>query len=140
MHRLLGSLCGVLAVTGCTGLVAGPESSNQTLVPVTRDSAYTRAHRAVVTEAFTLDVVDSAGGRLIGTRYPSSNARPGTAAACRVRLAMTVGGSQQQAEVAATSRWLAPQTMSDKAPQVCEQERIEVLQRIAQTLTPPPPQ
>jgi hypothetical protein len=140
MHRPLGSVCAALMVSACTGLMAGPESSNQTPVPVSRDSAYTRAHRAVVTEAFTLDVVDSTGGRLIGTRYPSSNAHLGTAAACRVRLALAVGGNEQQAQVAATSRWLAPQAMSDKAPQVCEQERNEVLERIAQTVAPPPTQ
>jgi hypothetical protein len=140
MHRPLKLLCAALVVSGCTGLVAGPESRNESPVPVSRDSAYTRAHRAVVTEAFTLDVVDSTGGRLVGTRYPSSNAHLGTAAACRVRLAMTVGGTQQQAEVASTSRWLAPQAMSDKAPQLCEQERTDVLERIAQTLAPPPPQ
>jgi hypothetical protein len=140
MHRPLKLLCAALVMSGCTGLVAGPESSNESPVPVSRDSAYTRAHRAVVTEAFTLDVVDSTRGRLVGTRYPSSNAHLGTAAACRVRLAMTVGGNQQQAEVASTSRWLAPQAMSDKAPQLCELERTDVLERIAQTLAPPPPQ
>ncbi len=140
MRRALGWLCAALLASACTGLVAGPESSTQTPVPVSRDSAYTRAHRAVVAEAFTLDVVDSTGGRLIGTRFPSSSAHLGTAAACRMSLALAVGGNEQQAEVGATSRWLAPEGMSDKAPQVCERERNDVLQRITQTLTPPPPQ
>jgi hypothetical protein len=138
MRRALGWLSVAVLASACTGLVAGPESSTQTPVPASRDSAYTRAHRAVVAEAFTLDVVDSTGGRLIGTRFPSSNAHLGSAAACRVSLALAVGGNDQQAEVGATSRWLAPEGMSDKAPQVCEQERTQVLERIAQTLTPPP--
>jgi hypothetical protein len=138
--RTLGLLCAAWVTSACTGLVAGPESSTQTPVPASRDSAYVRAHRAVVTEAFTLDVVDSTGGRLVGTRFPSSSARLGSAASCRVRLAMAIGGNEQQAEVEATSRWLAPEGMSDKAPQVCEQERADVLERIAQTLTPPPTQ
>jgi hypothetical protein len=129
-----------LATSACTGLVAGPESSTQTPVPVSRDSAYVRARRAVTTEAFTLDVVDSLGGRLVGTRYPSSSARLGSAASCRVRLALAIEGNEQQAELGATSRWLAPQGMSDKAPQVCERERTDVLQRIAETVAPPPPQ
>jgi hypothetical protein len=126
--------------SACTGLAAGPESSTQTPVPASRDSAYVRAHRAVVAEAFTLDVVDSSGGRLVGTRFPSSSAQLGSAASCRVRLALAIGGNEQQAEIGATSRWLAPEGMSDKAPQVCEQERADVLERIAQTVAPPPPQ
>jgi hypothetical protein len=85
-------------------------------------------------------VVDSTRGRLVGTRFPSSSARLGSAASCRVRLALAIGGNEQQAEVEATSRWLAPEGMSDKAPQVCEQERADMLERIAQTLAPPPPQ
>jgi hypothetical protein len=137
---MLRLLCAALLTSGCTGLVAGPESSTQTPVPASRDSAYTRAHRAVVAEAFTLDVVDSTRGQLIGTRFPSSSARLGTAASCRVKLALSVGGNEQQAEVGATSRWLAPQAMSDKAPQICEEERNNVLERIAQTVAPPSPQ
>jgi len=137
MRRPLGLFCAAVMVSACTGLVAGPESNTRTPVPASRDSAYTRAHRAAVAEAFTLDVVDSIGGRLIGTRFPSSNARLGTAASCRMRLALAIGGNEQQAEVESTSRWLAPEAMNDKAPQVCEQERTDVLERIAQTLTPP---
>jgi hypothetical protein len=131
-------LASAMLTGACTGLVAGPESSTQTPVPVSRDSAYTRAHRAVVTEAFTLEVTDSLRGRLVGTRYPSSNAHLGSAATCRVRLDLTVGGDEQKAELGETSRWLAPEPMSDKAPKICEQERTDVLQRIAQTVVPPP--
>lgn len=133
-------VCTVWAAGACTGLMAGPDSSAQTPVPVSRDSAYTRARRAVTTESFTLDVVDSSGGRLIGTRFPSSSAKLGSAGACRIMLALTIKGDATQSEVGTTSRWLAPAAMSDKAPQVCEQERVQVLERIAQTVAPPPPQ
>lgn len=131
-------LCSVWAASACTGLMAGPDSSAQTPVPVSRDSAYTRARRAVTAELFTLDVVDSSGGRLIGTRFPSSSARLGSAGACRITLALAIKGDATQSEVGTTSRWLAPAAMSDKAPQVCEQERTEVLARIAQTVAPTP--
>jgi hypothetical protein len=133
-------LCTVGATGACTGLTAGPDSSAQTPVPVSRDSAYTRARRAVTAESFTLDVVDSSGGRLIGTRFPSSSAKLGSAGACRIMLALAIEGNATQSEVGTTSRWLAPAAMSDKAPQVCEQERVQVLERIAQTVAPPPPQ
>jgi hypothetical protein len=128
----------VWAASACTGLMAGPDSSAQNPVPVSRDSAYTRARRAVTAESFTLDVVDSTGGRLIGTRFPSSNAHLGSAGACRITLALAIKGDATQSEVGTTSRWLAPVAMSDKAPQVCERERVEVLERIAQTVAPPP--
>jgi hypothetical protein len=140
MRRPLGLLCAAAMVSGCTGLMAGPESSIKTPVPASRDSAYTRARRALTAEVFTLDVTDSVGGRLIGTRFPSRDARVGTAAACRVRLALTVEGNEQQAEVESTSRWLAPEAMSDQAPKVCDEERNQVLERIAETLAPPSPQ
>lgn len=126
------------AIGACTGLVAGPESSSVTPVPASRDSAYVRARRALQGESFTMDVVDSAGGRLTGTRYPSSNAQMGSAAACRVALQLQINGDARQAEVASTSRWLAPGRMNDKAPKVCEQERIAVLERANQVLVPPP--
>jgi hypothetical protein len=38
--------------------------------------------------------------------------------------------------VASASRWIAPDAIMDKAPQVCEEERTDVLQRIAQALAP----
>jgi hypothetical protein len=40
--------------------------------------------------------------------------------------------------VASTSRWIAPVSMSDKAPTMCEEERSEVLKRTNQVLVPPP--
>ena len=129
----------LLAGTGaCTGLVAGPESSSVTPVPASRDSAYTRARRALQGESFTLDVVDSTGGRLRGTRWPSANAPQGTATACHVSVALKINGDANRSEVAYTSRWIAPGSMSDKAPAVCEQERIQVLERTNQVLVPPP--
>jgi hypothetical protein len=85
-----------------------------------------------------MDVVDSVHGRLTGTRYPSSNAQLGTGAKCRVVLAMDVGGGADQGEVSTTTRWVAPEQMADKAPQVCEQERNDVVQRLTETLVPPP--
>ena len=48
-----------VATGGCTGLVAGPETSNVTPVPASRDSAYVRARRALQGDNFTLDVTDS---------------------------------------------------------------------------------
>ncbi|MGH7525357.1 MAG: hypothetical protein ACREMX_01485 [Gemmatimonadales bacterium] len=129
-------LCAVTA-SACTGLVAGPEVSAVTPVPASRDSAYVRARRAVQSEAFTLDVVDSLGGHLVGTRFPSSNAQLGSASACRVTLDLQVRGDGGNAEVAAISRWVAPGRMMDKAPQVCEGERLDVLERITQTIVPP---
>ena len=123
---------------GCTGLVAGPEVAASTPVPASRDSAYVRARRGLTAESFTMDVVDSTHGRLTGTRYPSSTAQMGTGARCRVVLAMDVAGGADAGEVSTTSRWVAPEQMADKAPQVCEQERRDVLQRLAETLVPPP--
>jgi hypothetical protein len=130
---------GALAASGCTGLAAGPQASAQTPVPVSRDSAWVRARRALTTEAFTVDVVDSTGGGLIGTRYPSANAKQGTQPACRMTLALGIRGNAQQAEFSSTSRWVASEKMADKAPEVCERERTQVLDRIASTIAPPPP-
>ena len=131
---------GSVATIGCTGLAAGPESSAQTPVPVSRDSAWARARRALSSEAFTLDVVDSSGGRLIGTRYASANAKLGTQPACRMTLALGIRGNAEQSELNSTSRWIASEKMADKAPEVCEQERTQVLERIATTVAPPPAQ
>jgi hypothetical protein len=131
---------GSFTATGCTGLAAGPEASAQTPVPVSRDSAWVRARRALTTEAFTVDVVDSTGGRLIGTRYASANAKLGTQPACRTTLALGIRGDAQQSELSSTSRWVASEKMADKAPEVCERERTEVLERIASTVAPPPAQ
>ena len=131
---------GSVATIGCTGLAAGPESSAQTPVPVSRDSAWARARRALSSEAFTLDVVDSSGGRLIGTRYASANAKLGTQPACRMTLALGIRGDAEQSELNSTSRWIASEKMADKAPEVCEQERTQVLERIATTVAPPPAQ
>ena len=127
-----------LAVGGnaCTGLIAGPESRSVTAVPASRDSAYVRARRGLQGESFTLDVVDSAGGRLTGTRWPSSTAKQGSSEACHVSVALQIQGNAGQSEVASTSRWVAPGAMEDKAPDVCEKERTGVLERIAQTLVP----
>jgi hypothetical protein len=131
---------GPLAATACTGLAAGPEASAQTPVPVSRDSAWVRARRALTTEAFTVDVVDSTGGRLIGTRYASANAKLGTQPACRMTMALGIRGDAQQSELSSTSRWVASEKMADKAPEVCERERTQVLERIATTVSPPPVQ
>jgi hypothetical protein len=127
-----------LGLAGCTGLVAGPEVAATAAVPAPRDSAYVRARRGLTAESFTMDVVDSVHGRLTGTRYPSSNAQLGTGAKCRVVLAMDVGGGADQGEVSTTTRWVAPEQMADKAPQVCEQERHDVVLRLTETLVPPP--
>jgi hypothetical protein len=122
----------------CTGLVAGPETSSVTPVPASRDSAYVRARRALQGEAFTMDLVDSAGGHLIGTRWPSPSAKQGTQAACHVTVALQIQGDQTHSEVASISRWVAPGSMADKAPAVCETERSQVLERTALVLVPPP--
>jgi hypothetical protein len=129
-----------LGATGCTGLAAGPEASAQTPVPVSRDSAWARARRALSTEAFTLDVVDSSGGRVIGTRYASAGAKLGTQPACRMTLALGIRGDAEQSELSSTSRWIASEKMADTAPEVCERERTQVLERIATTVSPPPVQ
>ena len=131
-------LLGLASAVACSGLVAGPESSSVTPVPASRDSAYVRARRALQGESFTVDVADSTGGRLTATRYPSSNAVLGSSAKCRVSVAMRLTGNEQQAQVATTSRWIAPEMMSDKAPKVCELERSETLERMAAVLAPPP--
>lgn len=139
MHRPALLLLTVLATaSACTGLVAGPEATAIAPVTASRDSAYVRARRAVQAEAFTVDVADSLGGRITGTRYASSNAQIGSSAACRVRLALQVEGDSQKAQVATTSRWLAPEPMEKQAPTVCEKERTEVLTRLTETIEPPP--
>ena len=144
MRRRRSSLLLILAGTGtllggCTGLIAGPEVAASTPVPASRDSAYTRARRGLTAESFTMDVVDSVHGRLTGTRFPSQNAKLGAAASCRVLLAMEVQGSGEAAEVNTTTRWVAPKEMADAAGQVCEEERMEVLERLTLTLAPPAP-
>jgi len=128
----------VLLTSSCTGLVTGPERSSITPVPASRDSAYVRARRALQGESFTMDLVDSAGGKLVGTRWPSSSAQQGSSAACHVSVALQVQGDASRSEVSTTSRWVAPRSMSDKAPKVCEMERAQVLERTAQVLVPPP--
>jgi hypothetical protein len=129
----------MLVATGaCTGLVAGPERSEVTPVPGSRDSAYVRARRALQGESFTMDVVDSTGGRLVGTRWPRSTAPQGTQEACHVSVALQIQGDRERAQVVSKSRWIAPGSMSDKAPKVCEQERSQVLGRTAAALSPPP--
>ena len=138
----LAPLCPLLLIAlgaaACSGLVAGPETASVTPVPASRDSAYVRARRALQGEAFTLDVIDSGGGRLTGTRWPSANAQQGTSTACHVTLALEIRGDATRSEVASTSRWVAPKSMSDKAPRVCEQERSLVLDRTNQVLVPAP--
>jgi hypothetical protein len=106
---------------------------------VSRDTAYTRAHRALATELFTFDVIDSSGGRLTAMRYPSSNAQMGAAAACRLKVEYDVSGSASEAEVKTNSRWISAEPMLEKAPTVCEQERKDVLDRVALVIAPPPP-
>ncbi len=139
MHRpALLFFTALSSATACTGLVAGPEATAVAPVTALRDSAYVRARRAVQAEAFTVDIADSLGGRITGTRYASSNAQIGSSAACRVRLALQVQGDRERAQVATTSRWLAPEPMEEQAPTVCEKERAEVLTRVTQTIEPPP--
>ena len=135
---LLLALLGTTASTGgCGRLVAGPEVAATTPVPAPRDSAYARARRGLTAESFTMDKVDSSHGHLTGTRYPSSTAKPGTQEICRVLLAMDVTGGGEASEVTTRTRWVAPGAMEHKAPEVCDQERKEVLERIDQTLRPP---
>ena len=135
---ILLACVGLASTSGaCTGLIAGPEVPASASIPVSRDSAYVRARRGLTGETFTMDVVDSSRGHLTGTRYPSRNAPLGTSASCRVVLSMDVAGDAGESTVSTTSRWVAPDDMSDKAPQVCEQERQQVLERVSQTLTPP---
>jgi hypothetical protein len=126
-----------LITIGCSGLAAGPEVSTTTPVPVSRDSAYVRAKRAVQAEGFTLDVQDSLGGRLVGLRYPSLTARTGTAAACRVQLALALHGGPERTDLGWTSRWIAPVAMAESKNEVCETDRTETLARIEQVIVPP---
>jgi hypothetical protein len=128
------------SITGCTGLVAGPEVQAATAVPATKDSAYVRTRRALSAESFTMDVVDSSHGHLTGTRYPKADAKLGTQEKCRVAVAIDVRSSAETAEVASTSRWVAPDAMASEATKVCEQERLDVLDRMNQVLVPPLPQ
>jgi hypothetical protein len=143
MRRLPSLVVALLApaslLGGCTGLVAGPEVAASTPVPASRDSAYTRARRGLTGELFTMDVVDSSQGHLTGTRYPSSSAQLGTSARCLVRVDLNVAGDASASNISTTTRWLAPEQMVDKAPQVCEQERKDVLERVNLVLVPPPP-
>jgi hypothetical protein len=134
--RLPAIPCLALIIVGCTGLAAGPEVSTSTPVPVSRDSAYVRAKRAVQAEGFTLDVQDSLRGQLAGLRYPSANARMGTAAVCRVQLALALHGGPERTDLGWTSRWIAPGAMAE-SPEVCETDRTETLARIEQVIVPP---
>ena len=125
-----------LLLAACTGLTAGPEVSAVTPVPASRDSAWVRAKRALTAEVFTFDVQDSLGGHLTAMRYPSATAKAGTAAACRVGLALAIEGSGDNASLATTSRWLAPEVSSTTNAQVCERERQETLDRILLVVAP----
>lgn len=85
---------------------------------------------------FTLDVQDSVGGRLTGTRSPSATAKVGTAAACRVQLALAIRGTPENAELASASRWIAPQVMASAKADLCEQDLKETLERIRRVVAP----
>jgi hypothetical protein len=137
MQREAALLLVLSAATACTGLVAGPETSAVAPLTASHDSAYVRARRAVQAEGFTVDVADSLRGRLVGTRYASSNAKIGTPAACRVRLALQIEENSTGASVATTSRWIAPEPMEQQAPTACEKERADVLTRVTETIEPP---
>jgi hypothetical protein len=129
--------CLLLLSTACTGLAAGPEVSASTPVPVTRDSAWVRAKRALTSEVFSISAEDSAGGHLSAMRYPSATAKVGTVAACRVQLSLTIAGAPNSAELVSTSRWIAPTAMAT-TPSICDQDRKDVLDRIQLTVAPPP--
>jgi hypothetical protein len=135
--RLLPCLL-VLLLAACTGLTAGPEVNAVTPVPASRDSAWVRAKRALTTEVFTLDVQDSLSGHIKAMRYPSATAKVGTAAACRVQLAMDVNGGADTATVATTSRWIAPEVMAGSKCDICEQDRRETMDRILVVVAPAP--
>ena len=139
MRRFAGSTlpCLLLLSTACTGLAAGPEVSASTPVPVTRDSAWVRAKRALQAEVFSISAEDSAGGHLAAMRYPSATAKVGTAAACRVQLSLTIAGASDNAELVSKSRWIAPTAMAT-TPGTCDEDRKETLDRIQQTIAPPP--
>ena len=134
---LLLALLAAALLGGCTGLVAGPEVAATTPVPASRDSALARARRGLTTESFTMDIVDPSHGHLTGTRYPSSNAQLGTSGRCRVVLSMDVAGDASASTVSTSTRWVAPEQMADKAPEVCDQERRDVLDRLNLVLAPP---
>lgn len=127
-----------ILLAACTGLAAGPEVSAVTPVPASRDSAWVRARRALTAEVFTLDVQDSLRGRLTAMRYPSASAKVGTAAACRVHLALSLEGSPERAQVSSTSRWIAPAVTAASNAELCEQERQETLDRILLVVAPAP--
>ncbi|HUR95108.1 MAG TPA: hypothetical protein VMY76_11025 [Gemmatimonadales bacterium] len=122
----------------CTGLSAGPEVSASMPVPVSRDSAWVRAKRALQAEVFSISGEDSLQGRISAMRYPSTSAKVGTAAACRVQMSLTIGGAPESAELVSTTRWIAPTGMAAH-PDVCEEDRQETLDRIALTIAPPAP-
>lgn len=126
----------VLLSAACTGLVAGPEVSAVTPVAASKDSAWVRARRALTAEVFTVDVQDSLQGHLTATRFPSATAKPGTAAACRVRLALSLQSEADRAQVATSSRWIAPEVSAATNTEVCEQERQETLERILLVIAP----
>jgi len=106
-------------------------------VPASRDSAYARTRRALAAESFTLDVVDSLGGHITGRRYNRPTARLGTGEICRVGIVLDIRGDAGTVELATQSRWLAPASMADQAPEICEEQRAEVLDRIRVTVAPP---
>jgi hypothetical protein len=96
-----------------------------------------RAKRALAAEVFTLDVQDSVGRRLAATRYPSASAKLGTTAACRAHLALALDGDASRTQLAATSRWIAPERTTETNGSVREGERQATLERIQQVIAPP---
>jgi hypothetical protein len=109
-----------------------------TPVAASRDSAWVRAKRALTAEVFTLDVQDSLTGHLTAMRYPSATAKVGTAAACRVQVALALEGSAPATSLASSSRWIAPAVSQDSNAKICEQERQATLERIVAVVAPPP--
>jgi hypothetical protein len=129
--------CLLTLSTACTGLAAGPQVAVSAPMPVTRDSAWVRAKRALQSEVFTIGAEDSINGRIAGMRYPSSTAKVGTAAACRVQLSLIIASKGGGGALVDTSRWIAPTSMASSRG-VCEQDREQTLERIRLTIVPPP--
>lgn len=129
-------LAGSLFSSACTGLQAGPSVQTTASVAVPRDSAWVRARRGFAAEVMTLDMVDSVGGVLTGRRYPKTSDPETSVVQCQIMVKLNLAPSGEGTGTSWDSRWVAPMEMATGKPEMCEKERVAVLDRIQQTIAP----
>ena len=117
-------------LSACTGLMAGPATSNASVIAAGRDSTWARARRAMAADFFTLDVADSVAGVMSGVRHPKPGVLPMDPYACRLHLTYTMGPGIDSTPVEVKTQWAAP-AKKDGSPTVdCVPESADVVSRM----------